>query len=141
GRARGAPLRRLRRLPEGDGLPQAGRRRDLRDAAGVPLGPLRLRHQQGLNVFMEKPLTADGPSSKKMLKLAEDATAKNLKVGVGLMSRHSRAMQELHQRIQDGEIGDIILLRGYRMAGQLASAFSTKWPGHPSELLWQIRRF
>jgi Predicted dehydrogenases and related proteins len=97
--------------------------------------------QKGLNVFMEKPLTADGPSSKKMLKLAEDATAKNLKVGVGLMSRHSRAMQELHQRIQDGEIGDIILLRGYRMAGQLASAFSTKWPGHPSELLWQIRRF
>src|ERR1041385_5614521 len=60
--------------------------------------------QTGLNVFMEKPLTADGPSSRKMLKLAEDATAKNLKVGVGLMSRHSRAMQELHSRIQDGEI-------------------------------------
>jgi predicted dehydrogenase len=97
--------------------------------------------QKGINVFMEKPLTADGPSSRKMLKLAEDATAKNLKVGVGLMSRHSRAMQELHSRIQDGEIGDIILLRGYRMQGPLASAFSTKWPGNPSELLWQIQRF
>ena len=65
--------------------------------------------QKGLNVFMEKPLTADGPTSRRMLKLAEEATAKNLKVGVGLMSRHSRALQELAKRIQDGEIGDIIL--------------------------------
>ncbi len=98
--------------------------------------------QKGLNVFMEKPLTADGASSRRMLKLAEEATAKNLKVGVGLMSRHSRAMQELHHRIQDGEIGDIILMRGYRMQGPLGSAFSEKWPGgEPSELLWQIRRF
>jgi predicted dehydrogenase len=98
--------------------------------------------QKGLNVFMEKPLTADGPSSRKMLKLAEEASAKNLKVGVGLMSRHSRAMQELHQRVQDGEIGDIILMRGYRMHGPVGSAFSTKYPGgDTSELLWQIRRF
>ncbi len=97
--------------------------------------------QKGLNVFMEKPLTSDGPTSRKMLKLAEEATAKNLKVGVGLMSRHSRAFQELQQRIQDGEIGDVILLRGYRMHGPVGSAFSTKWPGQPSELLWQIKNF
>ena len=97
--------------------------------------------KKGLNVFMEKPLTADGPTSRRMLKLAEEATAKNLKVGVGLMSRHSRALQELHQRIQDGEIGDLILLRGYRMHGPVGSAFSEKWPGKPGELLWQIQRF
>ncbi|HXT39539.1 MAG TPA: gfo/Idh/MocA family oxidoreductase [Candidatus Angelobacter sp.] len=97
--------------------------------------------QKGLNVFMEKPLTADGPTSRRMLKLAEEASAKNLKVGVGLMSRHSRALQELQQRIQDGQIGDVIMLRGYRMAGPVGSAFSEKWPGKPSELLWQIQRF
>ncbi len=97
---------------------------------------------KNLNVFMEKPLTADGPSSKKMLALGEQSVAKNLKVGVGLMSRHSKALRELHQRIQDGEIGDIIMMRAYRMApGPLASAFSEKWPGKPSELLWQISRF
>jgi predicted dehydrogenase len=90
---------------------------------------------------MEKPLTADGPTSRRMIKLAEEATAKNLKAGVGLMSRHSRALQELHQRIQDGEIGDLILLRGYRMHGPVGSAYSEKWPGDPSELLWQIKRF
>ena len=97
--------------------------------------------QKGLNVFMEKPLTADGPTSRRMIKLAEEASAKNLKVGVGLMSRHSRALQELAQRIHDGEMGDIILLRGYRMHGPVGSAFSEKWPGKPSELLWQIQRF
>ena len=97
--------------------------------------------EKGLNVFMEKPVTVDAPTSRKMFKLAEAATAKNLKVGVGLMSRHLRGLQELHKRIEGGEIGDIILMRGYRMQGPLATAFSTKWPGDPSELLWQIQRF
>lgn len=46
--------------------------------------------EKGLHVFMEKPLTADGPTSRRMIKLAEQADAKNLKAGVGLMSRHSR---------------------------------------------------
>jgi predicted dehydrogenase len=76
-----------------------------------------------------------------MLKLAEESVAKNLKVGVGLMSRHSRALQELQKRIQDGEIGDVILMRGYRMHGPVGHAFQTKWPGDPSELLWQVKHF
>jgi predicted dehydrogenase len=97
--------------------------------------------QKGLNVFMEKPLTVDGPTSKRMLGLADDSVKKNLKVGVGLMSRHARPLQELADRIHAGEIGEIILMRGYRMAGPLASFRSTRWPGEPSELLWQIQRF
>src|SRR5258708_4506972 len=32
---------------------------------------------KGLNVFMEKPVTVDGPTSRKMLKLAGEAQAKN----------------------------------------------------------------
>jgi hypothetical protein len=97
--------------------------------------------QKGLHVFMEKPLTADGPSSRTMLKLAQAATAKNLKVGVGLMCRHSRSLEQLQQRIQDGAIGEVVLMRGYRLQGPLGSAFSEKWPGTPTELLWQIARF
>jgi hypothetical protein len=50
-------------------------------------------------------------------------------------------MQELAHRIHDGEIGDLILMRGYRMAGPGGSAFATRWPGAPSELLWQIPYF
>ena len=97
--------------------------------------------EKKLNVFMEKPLTADGPTSRRMIKLAEEASAKNLKVGVGLMSRHSRALQELHKRIEDGELGDILLMRGYRMAGPLASAFSPANPGPMTDLMYQIHRF
>jgi len=85
--------------------------------------------EKGLNVFMEKPLIADGPSAKKMYALAEEADKKGLKCGVGLMSRHAKPLQELHKRIEDGELGDILLMRGYRMSGPLASAFSEKWPG------------
>ncbi len=97
--------------------------------------------EKGLNVFMEKPVTADGPTSRRMLQLGQDAQAKNLKVGVGLMSRHSRHLQQLHARIQDGEIGDITTMFAYRMTGPVGSAFSQKWSGTPSELLWQIQNF
>ena len=100
--------------------------------------------EKGVNVFMEKPVTADGPTSRRMLELSKEADAKNMKVGVGLMSRHARHLQELHKRVQDGEIGDVLLMRGYRMHGPVASAFSKRWPGKPtfpSELLWQISRF
>lgn len=98
--------------------------------------------KKGVHVFMEKPLTADGPTSRRMLELGKQASAKGLKVGVGLMSRHQRALQEAQKRIADGEIGDIISMRGYRMAGgDLASFRSRKWNGQGSELLWQISRF
>ncbi|HZL35048.1 MAG TPA: Gfo/Idh/MocA family oxidoreductase [Tepidisphaeraceae bacterium] len=97
--------------------------------------------EKGLNVFMEKPLSADGAASRRMLKLAEEASAKNLKVGVGLMSRHARYLQELQKRISDGQIGDIILMRGYRMSGPIASFRSTPKPAGMSDVEYQIRRF
>jgi len=97
--------------------------------------------KKSLNVFMEKPVTVDGPTSRRMFKLAEESTAKNLKVGVGLMSRHSRALEQLAKRIQDGEIGDIILQRGYRMHGPAAFFHSLPKPPGISDLLYQIQRF
>ena len=51
--------------------------------------------EKGLNVFMEKPVTVDGPGSRKMLELAQKSVEKNMKVGVGLMCRHCVARQEL----------------------------------------------
>ncbi len=94
-----------------------------------------------LNVFMEKPVTVDGPTSKRMLELGKVADAAGLKVGVGLMSRHSKGLQELHKRVQDGEIGDITFMRGYRMHGPAATFESTPKPDGMSHLEYQIRRF
>src|ERR1700678_822921 len=97
--------------------------------------------QKGLNVFMEKPLTADGPTSKRMFRLGQEAQARNLKVGVGLMSRHNRAMQELANRVHDGEIGEIILQRGYRMHGLGGYFNSLPKPAGITDLLYQVQRF
>ncbi len=97
--------------------------------------------KKGLNVFMEKPVTVDGPSTRKLLKLAEESVKKNLKVGVGLMSRHSRALEELAKRVHDGEIGDIILQRGYRMHGPIGFFASPPKPKGISDLLYQVQRF
>jgi predicted dehydrogenase len=74
-----------------------------------------------------------------MLKLAEQSVRKNLKVGVGIMIRHCRGRRELKRRIENGEIGDIIAMRAYRMAGRASTAGPK--PSGISEVLYQIQRF
>lgn len=94
---------------------------------------------KGLNVFMEKPITVDGPTTRRMLALAEEASRKNLKVGVGLMCRHCEARKELHERIRSGAIGELTTLRTYR---QVAPAgFVGPKPPNQSELLYQVQRY
>ena len=97
--------------------------------------------QKGLNVFMEKPVSVDGPSTRKMLALAEESMKRNLKVGVGLMCRHCVARGELFNRIEGGQIGDLNLLRAYRVVGPTGSAFAGPKPDDISELLYQIKNF
>jgi predicted dehydrogenase len=95
--------------------------------------------EKGVNVFMEKPVTVDGPTTRRMLELADEADKKGLKVGVGLMVRHCRGRQELHQRIRDGEIGDLTFMRAYRMGGRGGNARSK--PDSMSEVMYQVQRF
>jgi predicted dehydrogenase len=97
--------------------------------------------QKGIHTFMEKPVTVDGPSTVKMLALGEEARKKNLKVGVGLMCRHCEAREELYKRIQDGQIGDVVLLRAYRQTGPVGSALVEPKPDDISELMYQIKKF
>jgi predicted dehydrogenase len=96
---------------------------------------------KGLNVFMEKPVTVDGPTTRRMLALAEESEKKGLKVGVGLMIRHCRGRQQLRERIANGEIGEIILLRAYRLDGPIGFFASGPKPAGISDLHYQIRRF
>ena len=97
--------------------------------------------KQNKHVFMEKPLTVDGPTSQRMLRLGEAAAEKSLKVGVGLMCRHCRGRGELHDRIQQGEIGDLILMRAYRMHGPVGYFASPPKPPGKTDLMYQIERF
>jgi predicted dehydrogenase len=99
--------------------------------------------EKGVNVFMEKPICVDGPTGKRMLELGQQATAKNMKVAVGLMCRHCPSRGELANKIQAGEIGDIILARAYRMQGPVGTCFTKPRDPKtdPSELMWQIKNF
>ena len=96
--------------------------------------------EKGLNVFMEKPVTVDSPTTHKMLALADQSVKKNLKVGVGLMVRHCRSRQALHDRIKEGQIGDLITLRTYRMHGPIVGFYGPK-PADMDELTFQVRKF
>ncbi|MBI5689916.1 MAG: Gfo/Idh/MocA family oxidoreductase [Verrucomicrobia bacterium] len=94
---------------------------------------------KGLHVFMEKPVSVDGPTTRRMIALGEQATAKNLKVGVGLMVRHCEGRKELYQRIRDGQIGEIVSMRAYRMGSGGGTA--PPKPADVSELMYQISKF
>ncbi len=95
--------------------------------------------QKGINVFMEKPITVDGPTTRRMIQLGEEAARKNLKVGVGLMCRHCKARWALYDRIKSGEIGEITMMRTYRQQGP--AGFTGPRSGNTSELLWQVRNY
>ena len=95
--------------------------------------------ERGINVFMEKPTTVDGPSTRRMLALGEKSIAKNLKVGVGLMCRHCEARRELVHRVRDGQIGDVTSMRTYRLVGP--AGFCGPKPPQGSELLYQIQHY
>lgn len=69
--------------------------------------------QQNKHVFMEKPLATDAEGVRKVIAAAEVAKKKNLKVGVGLQRHHQNRYIETIKRLQDGAIGDTILMRAY----------------------------
>jgi len=103
--------------------------------------PLQLEYAvaKGVNVFMEKSFGPDAPSLRRMLKAGEEAQKKGLKIAAGLQCRHSVNRQELIKRIRDGQLGEILLVRAYRV--HPAGGLRAKKPDNISELLWQIRNF
>ena len=101
--------------------------------------------EKGVNVFMEKDFAADPGGIKRILRAGEAAEKKNLKIAAGLMARHSSARQALIQKIRDGAMGEVQLIRAYRMdPGYFMGPFSRNenellWqlsPGHPYQFLW-----
>ncbi len=92
----------------------------------------------GAHVFMEKSFAVDAPGVRRVLRAGEQAAGKNLKVASGLMWRHDPAREEVVRRIHDGAIGDLVLLRTYRMHGPVG--FNPRQPGQ-SELAHQILNY
>jgi predicted dehydrogenase len=93
--------------------------------------------EKNVNAFIEKSFAPDPGGTQEILRLGAEAKQKNLKIGCGLMCRHSYSRRALIQKIRDGALGDITLIRAYRMD---PGARMGPFPGGASELLWQIRR-
>ncbi len=106
--------------------------------AGFRPKQLEYAVEKGVNVFMEKSFASDPPGARRVIKAGEDAEKKNLKIAAGLMCRHSVNRQALMKRIHDGELGEIQLIRAYRM--QPVGPLRRK-PADEDELLWQFRNF
>ena len=98
---------------------------------------LKYAIEKGVNVFMEKSFAPDTGGIKRIIRLGEAAEKKNLKIACGLMCRHSSARQALIQKIRDGALGNIQLIRAYRMD---PGARMEPFKHDQNELLWQLRR-
>ncbi len=94
--------------------------------------------KKGVNVFMEKSFAPDAPGLRRLMRAGEAAKKKNLKIAAGLQCRHSVNRQELIKRIRDGELGELQLIRAYRM--HRVGVMRQK-PADYDELLWQVRNF
>jgi len=81
--------------------------------------PLHVEYaiSKGINVFMEKPFASDPGGLHRILRADAVAKEKNLKVAAGLQCRHSPARQALIEKIRNGEMGEIPLIRANRLGG------------------------
>jgi len=106
--------------------------------AGFRPRQLEYAVEKGVNVFMEKSFATDPPAVRRVIKAGEAAEKKDLKIAAGLQCRHSRNRQELIKRMRDGQLGEIQLIRAYRME---PCAWLGPRPAGEKDLYWQIRHF
>lgn len=106
--------------------------------AGFRPGQLEYAVSKGVNVFMEKSFGADAPGLRRVIQAGAEAEKKNLKIAAGLQCRHSVNRHELLRRMHNGELGEVHLIRGYRM--QPVGVLGRR-PAQEKELHWQVRNF
>jgi predicted dehydrogenase len=69
--------------------------------------------QAGKHVFMEKPVATDPAGVRRVLAANQLAQSKGLAVQVGLQRRHEFRYRECIERLQRGDIGDLLFGRVY----------------------------
>ena len=92
----------------------------------------------GKHVFMEKPLCVDAVGYRTLVAANAEAKRQKLSVVVGLQRRHQQNYLEGIQKIRDGAVGDVRLIRTYfNMPG--GGRAGTPKPPDMSEMEYQIR--
>ena len=141
-RHRGHQVPRLRRLQEGDGLAQAGRRGHPGHAAGVPLAAVHVRHREG-----HQRLHGEAGHGRRA-DVEEDVRAGR---GVGEEEPEGRRRPDVPAL--RGPRRDVQADQGRRRSATSPCCAPTAWPGRPgtcrcakkpkgmNELEYQIRQF
>ncbi len=93
--------------------------------------------KQGKHVFMEKPVATAAAGIRRLLAANEIAKKKNLKVVCGLQRHHMPIYKETMQRIKDGAVGDVMLLRCYWNSS--AGGKNPRRPKGMTEMEYQLR--
>ncbi|MCB0666346.1 MAG: Gfo/Idh/MocA family oxidoreductase [Saprospiraceae bacterium] len=88
--------------------------------------------------FIEKPLSCDGPGTKRIFEAGKMAEKYDLKVVVGLQNRYDPAHNQMVEKIKKGAIGDILSSTCYYMKGSYELFPRAKTT---SELAFQIRNY
>ncbi len=92
--------------------------------------------EKGINVFMEKPFAPDPGGLHRLLRAGEEAERKNVKIAAGLQCRHSPARHALLDRIREGAMGEIPLIRANRLGG---GGWLRPQGGNATDLLSQLQ--
>ena len=111
-RPRRPRLPRLRRLQEGASTPAPTSSSSPRRPASARCTSRR-RSRRASTCSWRSRSPSTRPASARCSRPPKKAKEKNLKVGVGLQRHHDPKYIETVKRIQDGAIGDIVLLRVY----------------------------
>lgn len=92
----------------------------------------------GKHLFVEKPGAVDPVGIRSLLESAEEADRKGLSIVVGTQQRYAPQYLEVIQRIRDGEIGEIRVLKAHWICDMVNWHFEPRQP-HWSDMEWQIR--
>lgn len=94
----------------------------------------------GKHVFTEKPIATDPVNVRKFMETADKAKEKDLVVVAGTQMRRARQIMEAVQRIQDGQIGNVVAAQCVRFGGGMLDWGPETNPAW-SEMEQQLRRW
>jgi len=102
--------------------------------------PLHLREavQAGKHIFAEKPVAVDSPGVRSVLQSCQEARRKNLSLVSGLCLRYDNGFKDTVRRIQDGAIGDPLVLQANDLRGGIwVRPRQPEW----TDMEWQMRNW
>ena len=103
--------------------------------------PLHLEYALDANkhVFAEKPLATDMMGAQKVIRLAKESEQKKLTIMIGAQRRSQKEYVESVQRIQDGEIGDVVATYANWISGPVIKGADFIERLDQESLAWQQR--